>query len=569
MHSYIPKLLLAIFSLITFIGCSGSGSDTDTGSGQENNITLQIPVESREGAAHFLAHATFGAREEDIDRLYEMGGYIVWLNEQFQKPPTGYIEWIRKHQGINLGSEDVAAILGDAWYSIAVNAEDQLRQRVALALSEIIVVSTIGVESPYSVVDFYDLLSEYAFSNYRDILYHTALHPAMGVYLSTLGNMKEHTTEDGTLVHADENYAREILQLFSIGLVQLELNGEPKLPDGRPVPTYTQKDIEEFAKVYTGWTSDNGGFYYLDGYTTLDSLSKPMIPYEENHDRREKVFSDTFSNAYGEPQSIPAGLSAEEDLKHAIDIIMNHPNVGPFIGKQLIQRLVTSNPSPAYVARVASKFNDNGSGVKGDMKAVITAILTDEEALLKFKDQRPAPNSYGKLREQLIRIASVMRTFHAKGDPSIGSYAFYDFQAAGSRGLHLQPLTAPSVFNYFQPTFTPSGSLQYSGLVAPEFKVLPPLKMSEFGTVMLNVIGLTNDLPDQIRLDLSRERSLLDIQGPEALVEHLDLLLMSGQMSDVLKDELTDYAATHQSAHDIVGQVIVLIVLSAEYAIER
>lgn len=569
MHSYIPKLLLAGLSTLIISGCSGSGNETNAGSAPENNITIQIPVETKEGAAHFLTHATFGARKEDIDRLYEVGGYLVWLNEQFQKSPTGYIEWIREHQGRDLGSEDIAAVLGDAWYSIAVNAEDQLRQRVALALSEIIVVSTIGVESPYSVADFYDLLVEYAFSNYRDILYHTALHPSMGVYLSTLGNMKEHTTEDGTLVHADENYAREILQLFSIGLVQLELNGEPKLLDGKPIPTYTQKDIEEFAKVYTGWTSDNGGFFYLDGHTTLDSLSSPMIPYEAYHDGRKKVFSDTFSDAYGEPQSIPSGLTAEADLNHAIDIIMNHPNVGPFIGKQLIQRLVTSNPSPEYVARVASKFNDNGSGIKGDMKAVITAILTDEEALLKFKDQRTAPNSYGKLREQLIRIASVMRTFHAKGDPSISGYAFYDFQAARYRGLHLQPLTAPSVFNYFQPTFNPSGTIQNSGLVAPEFKVLPPLKMSEFGTIMLTVIGVTDYLHDQITLDLSEEKNLLAHQGPQALIEHLDLLLMSGQMSNDLKDELTDYAATHQNAHDIVAQIISLIVLSAEYAIER
>ena len=570
MYSYITKTFLGILSIFVIVGCGGGSSvDTNTNPTPEQNSTIQIPVESKEGAANFLSHATFGARKEDIDQLMEMGGYDLWLTEQFNKPSTHLMDWIERHHGLGLNSEIVRNTLPDAWYSITVNAEDQLRQRVALALSEIIVVSTLGVESSFSVVDFFDMLLDHSFGNYRDILYHTALHPSMGIYLSTLGNMKEHTTPDGTLVHADENYAREILQLFSIGLVQLELNGEPKLVNGKTIPTYTQKDIEEFAKVYTGWTNDNGGFYYLEGDTTLISLTIPMIAYEEYHDTREKVFSETFNFAYDQAQSIPANLTANDDLNHAIDIIMNHPNVGPFIGKQLIQRFVTSNPTPEYVARVASVFNDNGSGVKGDMKAVITAILTDQEALLQYKDQRPNPNIHGKLREQLIHIASVMRTFHAKGDPSITNYEFYDFSAAKYRGLHIQPLTAPSVFNYFEPTFQPSGVIQDNGLVAPEFKVLPPLKMNEFGIIMLTVIGLTDYLSDQITLDLSEEENLLANEGAEALIEHLNLLLMSGQMSDELKNMLITYADTKKSAHDIVKQVIALIVLSAEYAIER
>ncbi|HEO99261.1 MAG TPA: DUF1800 domain-containing protein [Epsilonproteobacteria bacterium] len=569
MHSYIHKLLPGVLSTLILVGCSGSGGDTNSTPPTEPDTTIQIPVESKEGAVNFLTHATFGVRKEDINQLLEVGDYNIWLNEQFQKKPTKYLDWINRHQGRDLRDVVVRKAFYNAWYSITVNAEDQLRQRVALALSEIIVVSSIGVEYHYPLADYFDLLLDHAFGNYREILYHTALHPSMGIYLSTWGNMKEHTTENGTLVHADENYAREILQLFSIGLVQLELNGEPKLLDGKPIPTYTQKDIEEFAKVYTGWTSDNGAFYYLDGTNTLASFIKPMVAYEAYHDTREKVFSDTFNDAYGQPQSIPSGLSAKEDLSNTIDIIFNHPNVGPFIGKQLIQRLVTSNPSPQYVARVASVFNDNGSGVRGDMKAVIRAILTDEEALLNYKDQHPSPYTHGKLREQLIRIASVMRTFHAVGDPSISSYVFYDFEAAQSLGLHLQPLTAPSVFNYYQPTYSPTGILQDNNLAAPEFKVLSPLKMSEFGTVMLDVIGLTDRQHDRITLDLNYEKNLLAQQGPEAFIEHLNLLLMSGQMSDELKEELIDYTATHQSARDIAEQIIALIVLSAEYAIER
>lgn len=568
MFSNIRITLLTVFSALVIVGCGGSG-EGNTNPPPEQNLTIQIPVESKEGAAHFLTHATYGSRLEDIEALDDLGGYVLWLNDQFQKPASSHIDWINRHTGTNLNVDILRDAFYNAWYSIAVNAEDQLRQRVALALSEIIVVSIIGIESAYAAADYYDLLATHAFGNYRDILYHTSKHPAMGIYLSTWGNMKEHTTASGTLVHADENFAREILQLFSIGLVQLQINGEPELSGGEPIPTYTQKDIEEFAKVYTGWTTDNNSFYFLQGPHTLSSISSPMVAWEQYHDTSEKVFSGTFNYAYAQPQQILEGLTADGDLNAAIDIIFNHPNVGPFISKQLIQRLVTSNPTPEYVARVATRFNDNGEGVRGDMKAVITAILTDEEALYKNKAQRSDLNRQGKLREQLIRIAAVMRTFHAQGSPSVFSYEFYDFAAAQYRGLHIQPLTSPSVFNYYPPTYQPSGIIQDNGLVAPEFKTMAPLKLSEFGAIMLTVIGLTDYIEDQIRLDLSFEKNLLSSQGAEALIDHLNLVLMSGQMSQTLKNELVEYADRKKAAHDIVGQIIALIVLSAEYAIER
>lgn len=571
MFNSIKNFIISIILLVALLGCGSSGSSNNETNIplEEQNITIEIPVESKEGAANFLSHATFGSRKEDIDALYTMGGYTLWLKDQFNKPPTKFTSWIDTHLGHNMNSTNTREALYEAWYSIVVNAEDQLRQRIALALSEIIVISNIGVENAYSTADYYDLLLENAFGNYRDILYKTALHPSMGIYLSTWGNMKEHTSTDGTIVHADENFAREILQLFSIGLVQLELNGELKVIDNKPIPTYTQEDVEEFAKVYTGWTTDNGSFYYLEGINTLTSLTKPMIAIEEYHDTREKIFSETFSAPYGQIQGIPGNLSANDDLNHAINIIFNHPNVGPFIGTRLIQRLVTSNPTPEYVARVASAFNDNGLGIRGDMKAVIKAILTDEEALLKYQQEKTNLHTQGKQREQLIRLASLMRTFHAKGDSSISTYQFYNFPGTVQLGLHLRPLTAPSVFNYYLPDFKPSGILRENNLSAPEFQVLPPLKMSDFGTVALSVIGLTNYFSDKITLDLSYEKNLLATDGGEALIEHLNLILMSGMMSDVLKDSLIEYADRKKTAHDIVEQLIALIVLSAEYAIER
>lgn len=569
MFNTLKNILINIFLLFVLIGCGSSGSGDNETTPVEQNITIEIPVESKEGAANFLSHATFGSRKEDIYSLYSIGGYDVWLKDQFNKPSTKLIPWIDKHLGINKTTENLKEAFYNAWYSIAANANDQLRHRVALALSEIIVVSVIGVENAYSVADYYDLLLDNAFGNYKDILYKTALHPSMGIYLSTWGNMKEHTTADGTLVHADENFAREILQLFSIGLIQLDINGEPKLQDGKPIPTYTQQDIEEFAKVYTGWTTDNGSFYYLQGANTLTSLTTPMIAIEAYHDIRKKTFSETFSAPYTQIQEIPEGLSAKDDLNHAINIIFNHPNVGPFIGIRLIQRLVTSNPTPEYVARVASAFNDNGLGVRGDMKAVIKAILTDEEALLKYKSEKTNLDTQGKQREQLIRLSSVLRTFYAKGNSSVNNYPFYKLPSVNLSGLHLLPLTAPSVFNYYLPNFQPSGVLQENNLVAPEFQILPPLKMSDFGKIMLSIIGLTNYLSDNVYLDLTYEKDLLASQGGEALIEHLSLVLMAGQMSEALKNDLIIYADGKKAAHDIIKQLIVLIVLSAEYAIER
>jgi uncharacterized protein (DUF1800 family) len=558
--------------MLSLLGCGGSsGSSNDGSSPPEQDITIVIPVETKEGAANFLSHATFGSKKEDIDALYTMGGYIVWLKDQFNKPTTRYIDWIDRHLGHNMNSENTIEAFYNAYYSISVTANDQLRQRVALALSEIIVISIIGAEKAYTVADYYDLLLENAFGNYRDILRKTALHPSMGIYLSTWGNMKEHNTTNGTVVHADENFAREILQLFTIGLVQLELNGEPKRIVGHTIPTYTQKDIEEFAKVYTGWTTDNGHFYFLEGTNTLASLTRSMVAFEEYHDISKKEFSEAFSNVYDQQQIIPSGLSASTDLDSALDIIFNHPNIGPFISKQLIQRLVTSNPAPEYVARVASVFNDNGQGIKGDMKAVITAILTDKEALLKHQNERSSLlHTQGKQREQLIRLASVMRTFRAKGDPQITNYTFYNFTGLGGlQGLHLRPLTAPSVFNYYFPDFKPSGILQENNLTAPEFQILTPLKMSSFGSVMLSIIGLTDYFEDKISLDLTYEKSLLASEGGEALIGHLNLLLMSGQMSNTLKEDLIEYTDRKKTAHDIIEQLIALIVLSAEYAIER
>ena len=562
---------IILSALLTFfiIGCGGGGSNTQPSQPPEENLTIEIPVESVEGASAFLSHATYGVRKEDIAALYAMGGYDIWLNDQFSKPSTKLIPWIDKYLGINKTTPTLRDALFDAWYSVSVNADDQLRQKVALALSEIIVVSIIGVENGYAVADYYDLLLDNAFGNYRDILHEIALHPAMGIYLSTLGNMKEHNTTEGTVVHADENFAREILQLFSIGLVQLQTNGQPLLVDGHTVPTYTQRDIEEFAKVYTGWTNDNGYFYYQEGPNTLAALTKPMIAIESYHDTRGKEFSGTFSYPYGQIQKISEGLSASADLNAALDIIFNHPNLGPFIGKQLIQRLVTSNPSPEYVERVTSVFNDNGEGIRGDMKAVIKAILTDKEALLEFKNENPNILTHGKLREQLIRIAAVMRTFHAKGDPAIPEYQFYNFKEIAGYGLHLRALNAPSVFNYYLPTFKPSGILQDNNLSAPEFQVMPPLKMSTFGSVMLSIIGLTDTLNDKITLNLDYEKNLLNTSGSQALIDHLNLILLSGQMSDSLKQDLLEYCERKKTAHDIIEQLIALIVLSAEYAIER
>ncbi len=533
-------------------------------------------------AARFLDQATFGITQEDLDHLARLGSVDAWLDEQFALPLERQLSEVRKldrrmcyqpEEGYTDSYNDFAR--RQVWWKHVVEGRDQLRQRVAFALSQIFVVSDRGMlgDFQYGMTDYWDMLMEHAFGNYRDLLEAVTLHPMMGEWLSSIRNRKAVPEEN---IHPDENYAREVLQLFSIGLVQLNPDGTPKLDDqGKPIPTYGQKEIREFARVFTGLIYDGVGEEWWrtpwDGAIT----TAPMVPYEPFHDTGAK----TLLNG----KKIPAGGTTLEDIEAALDIIFEHPNVGPFISRLLIQRLVTSNPSPAYIERVAGAFDDNGDGVRGDLEAVVRAILTDPEAR-----GTPAPDSsMGKLREPILRQSHLWRAFgitsqRRRGTPweqeSCGrpAYELYwiwwmtDMEEYMGEDI----LGAPSVFNFFLPDFQPSGALSEAGLYGPEFQIATESRL----TATANLLDWTiqgqgwGDGDEWSVLDLSDEAEWgRDI---DALLDRLDLLLLAGRLDAgdraLLKAHLQEVQDGEESTlQRVVEDAILLLTNSPAYLIQQ
>jgi uncharacterized protein (DUF1800 family) len=340
----------------------------------------------------------------------------------------------------------------------------------------------------------------------------------MGLCLNMFGNRKA----DATLgTHADENFARELMQLFTVGLVRLNADGSTQYgADGKPLPTYSQTDVEQLARALTGWGFPGGNFVWGTPQWTV-----PMAPTDSYHDSGAKTIIGNTS--------IPAGLGADAELDMALDTLFHHPNVGPFIGRQLIQRLVTSNPSPAYVARVAAAFDDNGRGVRGDLLAVAKAILLDPEAR--------TPGT-GKLREPLLRVTQLWRLFDARaGD---GLYDFFLPDAVFAQA----PLRSPSVFNFYRPDYQPPGELTEARLAAPEMQILNESTVNSGGTA-LTFMGYLwrssrgTSAPDDgsITLDFTPWEPLA--ADPDALVERLDLALTGAQSSAAVRSLIADYVA--------------------------
>jgi uncharacterized protein (DUF1800 family) len=470
---------------------------------------VTTPVE----AVRFLNMATFGANGRDVVHL---GGMTKaqWIAEQFRMKASCHLESLNVTQNNNSRDNRL-----EVWWRHAVTAPDQLRQRVAFALSEVLVVSDASDSIPTNALThYYDILVRNAFGNYRDILERVTLSPSMGTYLSMLGNQKPNRAEG---LRADENYAREIMQLFSIGLVQLNQDGTPVLVDGKTVPTYSQADIEGLARVFTGW-SWGDSLYFWDG----ENWQLPMKAFQGYHDRKEKtILNGTV---------VPANGSAEQDLALALDTIFNHPNVGPFIGKQLIQRLVTSNPSPAYVARVAAKFNDNGQGVRGDMKAVIRQVLLDAEA----QGTTTANTQFGKLREPILVMSHLWRAFGASAADGLYYYMRWD------NPLGQVPMSAPSVFNFFKPSFSPSGPLKRNGLVGPEFQLVNDARNVTFYNELywrINHYFKGNPWADRDDILINITALKSKAAKPAELVGYLDLNLTGRRLPPGFKTTLTTY----------------------------
>ncbi len=459
-RSTIAALLMAAVA-----GCGGSGGDTAftapgidsgsvSGSTSASGAQLQIgealagsanaPLDDHFDAVRFLHRASFGPTSEEIEHLQAVG-YTNWIAEQMQLPATYLLPETRDR------SEPRWREQVNSWLTVSTVAEDQLRQRVAFALSQFFVVSGQGdlAENPAALSNYYDILLANSFGNFRQLLEQVTLSPVMGSYLSMKGNQKPDPEKN---IRPDENYARELLQLFSIGLVQLNIDGTVKTDaSGIPLPTYDQAIVEAFAHVFTGWHfKDVDNWNYPD----VEDWFSPMQAYPERHDTGEK----TLLNG----RVLPAGQSPEQDMQDALNNIFNHPNVGPFFSSHLIRQLVTSNPSPAYVARVANVFNADSSGIRGNLSAVVTAILTDQEAL---SGHATDPDNFGKLREPLIRLIALWRAFGGNPDHPDFNYGWIDGRLAQA------PLQAPSVFNFFSPDFAQTGTIRDRGMVSPEFQI--------------------------------------------------------------------------------------------------
>ncbi len=502
-------------------------------------------------AARFLDQASFGGRLSDIERLRTLG-YQAWLNEQFsaavslEKP---YLDWINTtlQQGVYQQQRQEAWFIHSAQLMDPSNPllthDDQLRQRVAFALSEIMVVSDKNAAllfQPWALADYYDTLARNAFGNYRDLLEDVTLHPAMGKFLSMLGNRKNDPVMN---IRPDENYAREILQLFSIGLHRLNQDGSLLVVNGDTVPTYTQDQVRGFAHVFTGWNFANCNDFEdcTPGNPFNAPWTTPMQAVEAYHDNTTSKQLLIYPGAQPLNGLLVPGGNAGQELDVALDNIFNHPNVGPFMARRLIQRLVTSNPSPAYIGRVAAAFNNNGSGVRGDMKAVIRSILLDPEA--RF-GHITTPATFGKLREPITKLVKLWRI--APGQ-SINGRVFRYSHIRDQFGQF--PLSAPSVFNFFKPNFAQAGEIRDAGLFSPEFQIATDTQLvtapNELGwRIFLFYVGSRYSyawedgapVPEETLMNYSALKLLA--ANPPALIEHLNLLLMSGAMSDFMRNIL-------------------------------
>jgi uncharacterized protein (DUF1800 family) len=525
--------------------------------------TPPVPVVTPEDASRFLEEATFGATDADIHNV-SMNGYPAWLNAQFAMPPTSQEPGVEQALIVDnppcvatdvkcnaaLFEQNSAneGLVQDSFWQQSLAANDQLRQRVKYALTQILVISsnnTTAIQSmPRGEANYYDVLGADAFGNFRQLLQDVTLNPMMGQFLSMLGNDKGNATTD-----PDENYAREVMQLFTIGLWQLNDDGSQKLDTaGKPIPTYSNNDVMGLAKVFTGFSWDIPGNSSDTAWSNCCAYVGPghgeellpMQSFSSHHSTEEKDFLGV---------TIAAGSSDPDgDLKIALDTLFNHPNLPAFFSKQMIQHLVTSNPSPAYIERIAKVFEDDGTGVRGNMKAVITAILTDQEARDTATDV--SNPQYGKVREALIRYTEWARAFTAQS--RTGSYDVGSTEDP-IYGLGEMSLRSPTVFNWFTPGYVPPGtSIAAAGLGAPEMQMTNVSTVVGYINYLQNAIGANAGGGPDLFSSYATEMALA--ATPDKLLDRVNLLLMAGQMNSTLYNQILsaiqsiDIPASNQNA---------------------
>ena len=491
-----------------------------------------VPATSAAEAVRLLNQASFGANEASVAAVVAVGP-SSWIDDQFSRPQTLHRPYIEA--AIAAGQPGAPELtyrdfVMDTFWRQALTGADQLRQRVVFALTEIFVVSQTNGDvnnRPRGLASYLDLLGQHAFGNFRDLLEAVSLHPIMGLYLSSLRNQAEDLATGRV---PDENFAREVMQLFTIGLYRLNPDGTQVLSNGQPVSTYGNADVQGLARVFTGWSwagPDTSNTRFRGGTPDPDRDIRPMQPYPQFHSTAAKGFLGA---------TIPAGTAATGSLRIALDVLFNHPNTGPFIGRQLIQRLVTSNPSPAYVARVAAAFANNGSGVRGDMKAVLRAALLDTEA----RGGGLADPAWGKLREPALRLSAWARACEATSVS--GNFPIRNI-ADPSTALAQNPLRSPSVFNFFRPGYVPpSTGIASAGLVAPEFQITGESSVAGYLNYMRNAVNAGVGTGNDVRSSYAKEVALA--ADAQALVDRCKLLFTANQMTDATRNAIRDAVAS-------------------------
>lgn len=569
--------------------CGGGGSGGNGGGGPIGGTPTPTPTPTPTvsitdaEASRFLQQASLAATPGDIDAVKSQG-YEAWLNAQIAQPIELTAEQFLKNNGYedndaNRWQVKMSPLDWMMWNQL-ITGNNEFRKRAALALSEFFVVSANTVNGFWrssAMGAYWDILTKHAFGNYRDLVEDISLNLAMGIFLNTRGNRKE---DPNTGRVPDENYGREVMQLFSIGLYELNLDGTEKTDgSGNLIETYDNDDVTGIAKAFTGYDANYDGITFEtsnDGNNaqlphpdfarlpmTADSSKWRSNRNADYHSMQEKTFLGV---------TIPANTNAVETLRLTMDALTNHPNVGPFLGKQMIQRLVTSNPSPAYVQRVAQVFNDNGSGVRGDLRAMFKAILLDDEAR---STAGLTSTQFGKLREPMLRFTQFARTFgatSARGDWRVPDLSDSDDELGQS------PLRPPSVFNFFRPGFVPTNSQSAANnLLAPEFQIVNETSVAGYVNFMQSVLNNagTNTANRDLRYNLDAEVNIA--HDSQALIDRLDLLFTANQLTastkTTIKNALDAESVTQASSTDDklarVRQAILLVMVSNEYLVQQ
>lgn len=524
-------------SLVVFlISCGGGGNDSPPVSVAPTPIPPTPPVSSvlklnsDQEVVSFLSKMTFGASRGDIEGAINRDASEL-LSEEFAKPPSYILPFVMDYTDDNEGVQHRS--YSAAFWNAMVDGDDQLRQRMVFALSQITVISDLNMgDRPRMNAHYVDTLYKHAFGNYKELLKEITYTPAMANFLTYYRNRDN--SNQNPLQTPDENYAREFLQLFTVGVTELNIDGTQKLVNGMPVETYSNEDIVGLARVFTGLSCGGIDFWNCEDYDEI----APLVMYQNYHSKNEKQFLGKTIGAY---------VDGDAAIDQAIDHIFEHPNLAPFIASRLIQRFTASSPTPEYIERVATAFEngsytsaDNaqfGEGVRGDLKATLAAILLDEQ----FFNGEAKSNTDGKIREPVLRFIHWARAFDVGNVFAENEWALL-FHARSNEGLGQQPFQAPSVFNFYRPGFiAPQSYSGNEGLTAPELQIIHEGSVIGYSDWMLEYVfnsSPTRDPSlDSFVPDYSYEVTLAE--APEQLVEHLDILLLGGLMKNKTKERIT------------------------------